>query len=151
MDIYRTFLAIILSFLILIGYQYFFVGFGPAEAPVEDGVAQTETVETDTSVPEKVEIAEIAATPTVQSEAAKNMTRPDRDARTVIVDTDLYTASLSEDGGSIQSYVLKDYKETSDADSLGMQMVKVDGKEGFPLEFSWGSVAPAATFYDAAG
>jgi YidC/Oxa1 family membrane protein insertase len=151
MDIYRTFLAIIISFIILIGYQYFFVGFGPVEAPVEDGVAQTETVVTDTSVQEKAEVAEIEAAPIVQSEAANNMVRPDRDARTVIVDTDLYTASLSEDGGSIQSFVLKDYKETSDADSPGMQMVKVDGKEGFPLEFSWGSVAPAATFYDAAG
>ncbi len=151
MDIYRTFLAIIISFVILIGYQYFFVGFGPGEEPVENGVEQTETVKTDTSVQEQAEVAAITVAPTIQSEAEKTMARPERDARTVIVDTDLYTASLSEDGGSIQSFVLKDYKETSDADSLGMQMVKVDGKEGFPLEFSWGSVAPAATFYDAGG
>lgn len=151
MDIYRTFLAIIISFLILIGYQYFFVGFGPVEAPVEDGVALTETVVTDTPAAEKIEATEIAVAPVVQSEAEKNMVRPDREARTVVVETDLYTASLSEDGGSIQSFVLKDYRETSDADSLGMQMVKVDGKDGFPLEFSWGSVAPNSTFYDAGG
>jgi len=151
MDIYRTFLAIIISFLILIGYQYFFVGFGPAQAPVEDSVTQTETVVTEPPVKEKVEVAEIVTAPIVQSEAEKNMVRPDREARTVIVETDLYTASLSEDGGSIKSFVLKDYKETLDVDSLGMQMVKVDGKEGFPLEFSWGSVAPNATFYDAGG
>lgn len=151
MDIYRTFLAIIISFLILIGYQYFFVGFGPVEVPVEDGVAQTETVVTDPPVQEKVEAAEITVAPVAQSETEKNMVRPDREARTVVVETDLYTASLSEDGGSIQSFVLKDYKETSDADSPGMQMVKVDGKDGFPLEFSWGSVVPNATFYDAGG
>ncbi len=121
------------------------------EVPVEDGVAQTETVVTDPPVQEKVEAAEITVAPVAQSETEKNMVRPDREARTVVVETDLYTASLSEDGGSIQSFVLKDYKETSDADSPGMQMVKVDGKDGFPLEFSWGSVVPNATFYDAGG
>jgi YidC/Oxa1 family membrane protein insertase len=152
MDIYRTFLAIIISFVILIGYQYFFVGFGPAEVPVEDGAAQIETVVTaETPAQKKMEAAEIAVEPVVQSEAEKNMVRPARDARTVVVETNLYTATLSEDGGSMQSFVLKDYKETADADSPGMQMVKVDAKEGFPLEFSWGSVAPSATFYDAGG
>ena len=151
MDTYRTFLAIIISFIILIGYQYFFVGFGPAEDPVQNSVVQTEAVTGEPAVIEQTESAAVTAAPTVQSEAAKNMTRPDRKARTVIVETDLYTASLSEDGGSIQSFILKDYKETLDENSLGMQMVKVDGTEGFPLEFSWGSVAPAATFYDADG
>ena len=151
MDTYRTFLAIIISFIILIGYQYFFVGFGPAEDPVQNSVVQTEAVTGEPAVIEQTESAAVTAAPTVQSEAAKNMTRPDRKARTVIVETDLYTASLSEDGGSIQSFILKDYKETLDENSLGMQMVKVDGTEGFPLEFSWGSVAPAATFYDAGG
>jgi tetrahydromethanopterin S-methyltransferase subunit D len=43
MDIYRTFLAIIISFLILIGYQYFFVGFGPTVVEESAGV-QTGTV-----------------------------------------------------------------------------------------------------------
>jgi YidC/Oxa1 family membrane protein insertase len=38
MDTYRAFLAIIISFVILLGYQYFFVGF-------EQPVAVNETVE----------------------------------------------------------------------------------------------------------
>jgi YidC/Oxa1 family membrane protein insertase len=150
MDIYRTFLAIIISFVILVGYQYFFVGFGPAEAPQENIIVQTDTAASDTPVKEKAGIS--AATVVASSSVAvKSMGRPDRDARTVTVDTDLYTASLSEDGGTIKSFILKDYKETLDADSLGMELVKVDGAEGFPLEFSWGSVAPASTFYDAGG
>jgi len=148
MDIYRTFLAIILSFVILIGYQYFFVGFGPAEAPTEDTAVQTEQLTTETSSTQEATIASGSA---VGAPAGvENVGRPARAAKTVIVDTDLYTASLSEDGGSITSFILKDYKETSAEGSPGMQMVKVDGAaEGFPLEFSWGSVAPAATFYDA--
>ncbi len=149
MDIYRTFLAIILSFVILIGYQYFFVGFGPTEVPLEETTTQTEQVTKDTPASQDPEI--ISAPSAALSAAAKSMVRPERGAKSLTVDTDLYTAILSEDGGAITSFILKDYKETSDEGSPGMQMVKVDGAEGFPLEFSWGSVAPAATFYDAGG
>jgi YidC/Oxa1 family membrane protein insertase len=69
----------------------------------------------------------------------------------VTVDTDVYTALFTEDGGAVKSFVLKDYKETGAEDSPGMELVKVSGAEdGLPLEFSWGSVAPVATFYEAA-
>ncbi len=151
MDIYRTFLAIILSFAILVGYQYLFVGFGPEEPTVEDLAVQTEMVATN--VPAVITPAVVAMDPAAvaSAAAAQTMTRPTRDAKTLIVDTDFYTAALSEDGGTITSFILKDYKETLEKDSPGMQMVKVDGSQGFPLGFSWGSVAPAATFYDAAG
>ncbi len=148
MDIYRTFLAIIISFLILIGYQYFFVGFGPTEVPLETSTTQTEVVspEVTTSAP-----AQIASSPAVVpgSAAAVQMDRPDRVAKTLLVDTDFYTATLTEEGGALTSFVLKDYKETNETDSPGMQMVKVDGTQGLPMEFSWGGVAPVSTFYAA--
>jgi YidC/Oxa1 family membrane protein insertase len=147
MDIYRTFLAIIISFLILIGYQYFFVGFGPAELPEEAGVTQTENTAPAAAVPGTAE--RTAPAQSLPSEAASKIERPVRPARTVTVDTDFYTASLTEDGGALKSFVLKDYKETIDTDSPGMEMIKVDGEQGLPLEFSWGSVAPVATFYEA--
>jgi len=150
MDIYRTFLAIIISFVILIGYQYFFVGFGPTDTavPVEKIETQTKTAEPATAEKEKPKVAtEIA--PPVQPVAAVTMEHPDRDARAVTIDTDFFTASLTENGGAIESFVLKDYKETIESDSPGMQLVKVDGSQGYPMQFSWGSVAPANTFYEA--
>lgn len=149
MDIYRTFLAITLSFLILIGYQYFFVGFGPVEVPVENSVVQTEVVPSE---PVTVPVVKTSNAPALTSQTvpAVQMDRPDRDARTLAVETDFYTASFTEEGGVLTSFILKDYKETTDADSPGMQLVKVDGSNGFPLEFSWGSVAPVSTFYEAA-
>jgi YidC/Oxa1 family membrane protein insertase len=150
MDIYRTFLAIILSFLILIGYQYFFVGFGPTEVPVEDSITEVQT-EAPVAVAPPVQTA-VAAPPASavdggQASASVAMERPARDARNLLIDTDFYTATLSEDGGVLTSFVLKDYKETNEADSPGMQMIKVNGKQGYPLGFSWGSVAPISTFY----
>jgi len=146
MDIYRTFLAIIISFLILIGYQYFFVGFGPAELPQETSVAQTETTTSAAAVPKTAVLA--APVSSLPPDGSQKMERPARPARTVTVDTDFYTASLTEDGGALTSFVLKDYKETMADGSPGMQMIKVDGEQGLPLEFSWGSVAPVATFYE---
>ncbi len=146
MDIYRTFLAIIISFLILIGYQYFFVGFGPAEHPQETSVTQTETALPVKAAQKTAEIATSVAS--VPADAEEKMDRPARPARTVTVDTDFYTASLTEDGGALKSFVLKDYNETIAEDSPGMQMIKVGGEQGLPLEFSWGSVAPVSTFYE---
>ncbi len=150
MDIYRTFLAIILSFVILIGYQYFFVGFGPTETevPVEKVETQTKTAEPAAVEKEKPKVATDTA-PSSPPVVAATMEHPDRDARTVSIDTDLFTASLGENGGAIESFVLKDYKETIESDSPGMQLVKVDGSQGFPMQFSWGSVAPVNTFYEA--
>ncbi len=147
MDIYRTFLAIIISFLILIGYQYFFVGFGPAELPEENLVTQP----VSTVPAEKLQeaAAPAASAASLSSEIGQTVERPSRPARTVTVETDFYTASLTEDGGALKSFILKDYRETIAEDSPGMQMVKVgDGEQGLPLEFSWGSVAPVSTFYE---
>jgi YidC/Oxa1 family membrane protein insertase len=149
MDIYKTFLAIIISFLILIGYQYFFVGFGPTEVPVENSAVQTEVAPVPSKSPES-SMAGIATAPAItpsQSVYSTQMDRPDRDARTLTVENDFYKASFTEEGGALTSFILKDYKENMEADSLGMQLVKVDGSYGFPLEFTWGSVVPASTFY----
>ncbi|MCF8056618.1 MAG: membrane protein insertase YidC [Desulfocapsa sp.] len=147
MDIYRTFLAIIISFLILIGYQYFFVGFGPTEQPEEISVTKTEN--TVSAVAEKKTAEFVAPAESLSPAADQQMGRPARDARTVTVNTDFYTASLTEDGGALRSLILKDYKESIADDSSGMEMIKVDGENGLPLEFSWGSVAPVSTFYEA--
>jgi YidC/Oxa1 family membrane protein insertase len=47
----------------------------------------------------------------------------------------------------ITSFVLKNFKETHDADSLGMQLIKTDATQGFPLLFSWGSAADERILY----
>lgn len=139
MDTYRAFLAIIISFVILVGYQYLFVGFD--QPPVEE---QTEQTTTQQNASNALETAQGDIAPAVQQPAPQivqqaQVVQYDRDPKEVKIDTDLYTATLSEDGGVITSFVLKNYKETHDADSLGMQLVKSDKEKGFPLRFSWGS------------
>jgi YidC/Oxa1 family membrane protein insertase len=145
MDTYRAFLAIIISFIILVGYQYLFVGFDQPVAVDE---------QTEQRAPQEVAPSgQVAANGTSVPAVTAQMMPPvqpvsyDRAPKEVIVETDLYTATLSEDGGTVTSFVLKNYKETHDADSLGMELVKTDATQGFPLEFSWGSALPGRILY----
>lgn len=147
MDTYRAFLAIIISFVILLGYQYFFVGFDKPQAPVQQPVEQQVA-----TVPEKTATApaEITAPqPGQKSDAAP--VEYDRPAREITVDTDLYTAVITEAGGAIKSFVLKEHTETIAKDSPGKELIKTDARQGLPLKFSWGDVVPADLLYDSAG
>lgn len=146
MDTYRAFLAIIISFIILIGYQYLFVGFDQPVAVDE----QTEQSAPQQAVQSEEVAAGSVAAPTVtaQAMAPVKTVAYDRTPKEITVETDLYTATLSEDGGTVTSFILKNYKETHDAESLGMQLIKTDASQGFPLEFYWGSAVPGRILYD---
>lgn len=144
MDTYRAFLAIIISFIILIGYQYFFVGF--AEPPQENVENQEATTATE-SAPQKVAV-QAPVQPTIQMETpALQPVIEQRLAEKVTVETDLYSATISDAGGTIESFVLKKHKETNDENSPGKELIKNEDKNGFPLRFSWGSVIPGGTQY----
>lgn len=151
MDTYRAFLAILISFLILIGYQYFFVGFGNDKVVVEGQQENAQSVEQQSPQPAPVEQSQ---TPP-QSLGDNSVTAPPpqslayKDATKVQVETSLYTALISEAGGTVESFVLKNHKETSAPDSPGKQLIENNAKFGFPLKFSWGSVMPGETLYKA--
>lgn len=142
MDTYRAFLAIIISFIILVGYQYLFVGFDQPVAVDEQSLAQQPVPSGQAAV--NTPVAPTAASPVVAPPKAMAY---DREPREIRVETDLYSATLSEDGGTITSFILKNYKETHDAESLGMQLVKTDASQGFPLQFSWGSAVGDRILY----
>jgi len=146
MDTYRAFLAIIISFIILVGYQYLFVGFDQPVAVDE---------QTEQSVPQQAAQPGVATTNSnAQVAIAPQAIAPapavtyDRIPKEIVVETDRYTATLSEDGGVVTSFVLKNYKETHDAESLGMQLIKTEANQGYPLQFSWGSAVPGRILYD---
>ncbi len=145
MDTYRAFLAIIISFVILLGYQYFFVGFDQPAAvngPTEQSAAVTGQAA-------QVQQPAVVAVPQMPAEVAQLPAIPyDRKPKDITIDTDLYTAILSEDGGTVTSFVLKKQRETNAKDSPGMQLVKTTAAQGFPLQFSWGSAVGTRVLYD---
>jgi len=148
MDTYRALLAVVISFIILIGYQYFFVGFDSKKS--QEPVAATSDVAAPAPSPAATPVTPVASP---SMEAAQQPLPPaipaNRVAREIVVDTDLYTAVITENGGAVKSFILKKYRETLAKDSAGMQLIKTTDKEGFPLTFSWGGVAAANTFYQA--
>ncbi len=140
MDTYRALLAIVISFVILVGYQYLFVGFGP-----EEGENQPMQEQTQQEIPAPLERNQIRTAP-VQAVAPPQV-QPDRVAKEIKVDTDLYTAVVTENGGAFTSFVLKNYREDIEKDSPGKQLIRTMPSQGFPLKFSWGSAAESGLFY----
>ncbi|WP_457575193.1 membrane protein insertase YidC [Desulfomarina sp.] len=144
MDTYRAFLAIVISFVILVGYQYFFVGFDQPVSP--DKVVVQNDSGGEKNVKSSPARETVAAAVPVKTQAEEPAPVYDREAREIIVETDLYSAVFSEDGGTVKSFRLKKHKETHDADSPGMELVKTDDR--YPLEFSWGSALGKRVLYD---
>ncbi len=149
MDTYRTFLAIIISFVILLGYQYLFVGFEEPAVVGEDG-QQIISADGNTQQPAaSVSAPQVAQPPQMPASAVTApMVAYDREPRDIVIDTELYTATVSEDGGTVTSFVLKKQTETNAEDSPGMQLVKTDTAQGYPFQFSWGSVLPGRILFE---
>lgn len=146
MDTYRALLAIVISFVILIGYQYFFVGFDKPSVPVA-----TETKVERNQKTEAGKNAELPAVITNPQPEQKPVVQPasaSRPAREITVDTDLYTAVFTEAGGAVKSFILKEHTETIKAKSPGKQLVMTKPDQGFPLKFSWGSAVASDLLYD---
>jgi len=129
MDMYRAFLAILISFVILVGYQYFFVP-PPAQPPA---VTQ-EPAPQQESGPQGAEAA-VALPPA-------EITKIDPAAREITVDTPLYTAVIHEQGGGFKSFVLKGYNKQLQAASGLMQLVQTSMVSELPMLFSLRGGAP---------
>lgn len=147
MNTYRALLAVVISFVILVGYQYFFVGFDSKKA-VKDPAAQT-SVSSVTTPPALNQTGQVTPPRPEALKQSLPPIPPGRTIREILVDTDLYSAVITENGGAIKSFILKDYKASLAKGSPGVQLVKTSEQEGFPLTFSWGDVAATNTFYNA--
>ncbi len=144
MDTQRAFLAIVISFVILFGYQYLFVGF---DKSVEEQVVSTEidaTVNQPVPVAQQQQVISQPVAPAVVTPPVEQ----GRPALDITVENDLFTAVLTEQGGAIKSFVLKNHREENTKDSLGKQLVRTDEQTGLPLKFSWGSLVSPDSLYE---
>ncbi len=144
MDMYRAFLAILISFVILLGYQYFFVG-PTQQVPVESEQATTPAPAQQQTAPSQITTGQPQQPQTLPARPA--VSADQRPAEEITIDTELYTATISEKGGVITSFFLKNYREDKSDDALGVDLVKTDQNQGQPLSFSWGSVFDRDTLY----
>jgi YidC/Oxa1 family membrane protein insertase len=145
MDMRRAFLAISISFIILLGYQYFFV------PPVQQQQVQStpELPQTGQALPDSQQPAVEISRPAdqVSSVVTPDPGRTARAVKETKVETDYFTATISEQGGAITSFVLKNYREENDDTAPGVNLVKTSAEQGLPLTFSWGSAFAQDTIY----
>jgi YidC/Oxa1 family membrane protein insertase len=133
MDSRNVFVAIILSMIILFGYQYLFVS--PPPPPL---VSPTVEVSNGRQAAEMT-----SPPPSLAVSAAEAVTQqvppPSRPAREVMVETEHYVAKLSEAGGLITSFRLKKYRENNEADAPNKELIQDGVGRDLPLFFSWGT------------
>ena len=122
----RIILAFILSFAVLYGFRALFSPPEPTSRPPASAQIPTPP----------------GANPSVESAEPVGRASPDRDIRAdkpedLVVDTPLYTATVSNIGGVLKSYKLKAY---SDADGHPIELIdeKSANKVGWPLALATG-------------
>ncbi len=149
MDMQRAFLAIIISFVILIGYQSYFM---PPAPPVVPGQLEQQKGATTNNAGQQDVVAQqgqnagasagsTGNAPGGQAGQASAMEAQgqavvDPAARDIIIDTPLYTAVFFEQGGGLKSFILKKYRTAKAEDAPPMEMITVSNPAEFPMVFS---------------
>ena len=141
MEQMRLLLAIVLSFLVFVVWQWLMV-----EPEVAKQTPEQATLAESTPTSE-----ESATTPSAKPEGGRNLVAPEvqetplpqapptlenREARQIRVETPLYTAVFTEKGGALDDLILKDYHETTANDSPLKDMIPEAARK-IPLQTGW--------------
>jgi YidC/Oxa1 family membrane protein insertase len=130
-------MAVVLSLAILLGYNYFFIPQpGPPVAP-PDLAGQSTGSSADAGQPAIITSQAPVAAPVVT-------VVPGRQGRDVVVETSLYRAVITENGGGLKSFKLKKYNEQLDPASGFKELVNQEKFNELPLYFSWENEPDAA-------
>ncbi|WP_272700788.1 membrane protein insertase YidC [Desulfovibrio sp. Fe33] len=121
----RLVIALVLSFIVLFGWQYIT---GPsAEEKAEMARKAAEAEQKTAALTEQSQAAKAAA------ETAPVPEFIPTDGVPVTVDTPLYTAVFTSQGGVLEKFILKNYRETIDADSPNVDLVGANAFAKGPL------------------
>ncbi len=113
----RLILAIVLSVVVLVGYQFFFVkppDPSQVQQPVQNGTQQQGQPQ------DAPNVTDYKAAPVAQAQPVAPVKK---EYRTITVSTPLYDIAISEYGAAVKSMELKDFKETNKKDSPLKQLV----------------------------
>ena len=116
METKNAFLAIFLSMAVLFGYQYLFPSPQQAPPPQVDEREETTQVAPGPPVAARPLVAPVTPVAIVQVAPIKSIA-PVIPGRSIKVETNRYSALFGEEGGTIQSFRLKNYREKIDDDS----------------------------------
>jgi YidC/Oxa1 family membrane protein insertase len=139
MDHTRVILAIALSFLVFIVWQFFFAPEVPVQKPAEKTTVSGQTEEADKSVTSEKPYSK--STESSEAVESQPVTVPQTTGRTITVDTPFYRVELTEGNAAVKSFILKKYREYVEKDAPLKQMLSPEITEGTVLlTFSQNSV-----------
>lgn len=140
METKNAFLAIFLSMAVLFGYQFMF----PPQQPPAPLPEQTTSIAEQPPVASILSVAPVPVASVLPQQLAA--AEPVRPARDIGITTNLYAAVFSENGGTLKSFRLNDYRESMAPDSALKELIRGGYGRELPLFFSWG--ADPATIVD---
>ncbi len=117
METARLIAAIVLSILVFVVWNYFFVGKQKVEQPKKTPQAERPV----TKASELPAIGQAVAPAAAPPQAPEPQTL--QTARSITVNTPLYTVKISERGAEFKSFVLKDYRQNIDPASPLYEMI----------------------------
>ncbi|MBC2716801.1 MAG: membrane protein insertase YidC [Desulfobacteraceae bacterium] len=123
----RLFLAIVLSFLVFVVWEFLFVGKQDVQSPVPPEKVVESTVAED--LKEDVIVAVEKST----EDSLERVATPGNFFNSLRINTPLYSAEISEKGAAIVSFVLKDYREAVDKGSANKELISASNKSGTAL------------------
>ena len=123
----RLLLAIGLSFLVLFVWSLFFVD-NQAPTDTQQAVPTGNTI--DQAGTEIAPTPEKSAISQLETDELKTSQVSENPSREITVETPFYTVSLTAKGACFNSYILKNYRETVDADSANKQLIPRSFKNG---------------------
>ena len=124
----RVILAVSLSLLVLLGWNYMFPPVTPPEAPLQNASAPEQVAPPVSQAGSQMP----SAAPTVQFTPAQG--------EKLAVDTPLYRAVINTSGGVLESFELKNYKETIAPDSKNIDLVTPLSVTKAPMGLIWNSL-----------
>ena len=120
MEQMRLLLAIVLSFLVFVVWQWLVVEPEMAKQPPEQAtLAERTATPEETQTPSPKPSAETASAPETKTTPLPQAlpTVENRESRQIRVETPLYTAIFTEKGAALDDLILKDYRESAAKDS----------------------------------
>ena len=121
----RLIIAICLSIVVFLAWHLFFAEKEALKKPVQTKQEQPATT-AQPAAPEPQAQVEKETGASDKSVSPINQAQPARPAKTISIETPLYTAKISENGAAFASFVLKAYREKSEKDSPLKELLSPD-------------------------
>jgi len=128
----RLLLAVVLSIIVLVGYQFFFTAPPQLNNPSQNQETQTQgnnAQGSQTPEAKPSNVTDYAAGDLTQAPQA--MVPATKDFRTITVSTPLYDIAVSEHMATVKSLTLRDFKATNATDSPQKQLVPTELADRF--------------------